>query len=828
MRRTQNEMWETIKRIIPLLAVTLVSVFAVSQMIKCEETEHFEKGLCINEVCEKSYAYHQLTGAFCGYIELYNPSTEELFLDNYYVTNDKKKTDNRTYLKGLSINPKGYLLLMADGSNFIEGETHIPVLLEEKEETVYLLNNSGVIVDFVDVPKLDENVSYFRKSDGSSIWISGETTPGIDNQKSDLQKSLQEPIFSINSGFYHENSYLELSVSKEEIGVYSSEKRIFEEKTSGEGADIQIIYTIDGSLPGVDNGILYTEPLHLGELSKRKTLYANRQDVSAGFLEEQIKEAGQEPPGYKSPGDDLDKAVIVRAAVINRHSGSTSKVVTQSYFIGYQDKEAYDGMPVISLVTSPENLFDAYKGIYVLGDFWNRTGPNEEPWEFWCANYTQTGPTWKRPAQIEYFDENKELKWTQTLEISVRGLSSRSYAQKGFLIQARKNLDGNSYITYPFWGDGDELKSMQLSNSGNDTDTKLKDYLMSELLPDRKFSNPKMIPCQLFLNGEYWGMYFVTQNYDKQYIQNYYGVDRENVVIIKNGDVKEGTAKDLQDYHEFERFVIETDFSQKKNFQELCDVMDIQSYLDYYCTQIYISRKRDWPQDNFALWKSRERGTGPYEDGKWRWMLFDVNTEEGELEDYLANFDSIAEVDFHNQVFHALLQIPEVKKQFVLTMMDLYNGYFRAEHATPYIDFYESAYEQAMLLQLERFYGDNKGQKEFETAVNSIRNFLIERPNYIFHYMKEDLLLEGDLAKLIIQTNISEAGEVMINTLKADLSDGNWEGYYYTDYAVTLNAIEKEGFVFKGWEGDISSRELQIEIPMKPDGISVKAVYEKE
>jgi len=809
-----------LKKIIPLIYVLFFSCVMVTLAIKWEKKEHFEKNLCINEVCEKSFSYYKLTGANCGYIELYNPTEEILSLEDYYITNDKQNKDTRAYLKGLSIAPKGYLLLTTTGMPYKEGGIHIPVLMEDGEETIYLLNTSGVVIDSVKLPQLEDNISYFRKADGSSYWDMGESTPGIDNKNSYYQASLKEPIFSLESGFYQDEKYLELSFADcEDEKLPDLEGKI--------GADVKIVYTTDGSLPTSDNGMEYTEPISLQKLSERKNIYANRTDTSVGYLEEVIKQAEQIVPGYTIPEDTLDKAVVIRAAVINRHSGSASKVVTKSYFMDYQQKKGYDDLAVVSLVTAPENLFDHDTGIYITGDFWERTGPNDQPWEFWYTNYNQTGPTWERPAQIEFFDVERELVWRQSLGIAVRGLSSRAYAQKGFRLHAREEMDGNKYITHTFFDEEDALETLQLTNGGNDTDTKIKDYLMSELIPDRAFSNPKMIPCAVFLNGEYWGMYYIAQNYDESYIHTYYGVDEDNVIIIKNGDVKEGTAEDLEDYHAFEEYVIHTDFSIQDNYQELCRKMDIQSYLDYYCTQIYISRKRDWPHTNFALWKSRTIGDSAYEDGRWRWMLFDVNTEEGELEEYLVEFDTIAEVDFHNEMFHALMQIPEVKKQFVITMMDLYNGYFKDEKVLPLIDNYEQKRKEAMLLNLDRFYGENKGEDTFEAGINSIRNFFFQRKEYMFSYMKTDLDLQGEVADISLQTNLPEAGNVEINTLNAEFDNGSWQGYYFTDYPIVLNATAKDGYAFVGWEGDVESTKTRIEVPLDYDGVEIRAVYQK-
>lgn len=182
----QMKKWHIKKSIIPLIYVLFFSCVIVTMVLEWEKKEHFEKNLCINEVCEKSFSYYKLTGANCGYIELYNPTEEILSLDDYYITNDKQNKETRAYLKGLSIEPKEYLLLTTTGMPYMEGERHIPILMEPGEETIYLLNGSGVVMDCVELPQLEDNISYFRKTDGSSYWNIGESTPGKSNENSFL------------------------------------------------------------------------------------------------------------------------------------------------------------------------------------------------------------------------------------------------------------------------------------------------------------------------------------------------------------------------------------------------------------------------------------------------------------------------------------------------------------------------------------------------------------------------------------------------------------------------------------------------------------------
>ena len=52
--------------------------------------------------------------------------------------------------------------------------------------------------------------------------------------------------------------------------------------------------------------------------------------------------------------------------------------------------------------------------------------------------------------------------------------------------------------------------------------------------------------------------------------------------------------------------------------------MDIQSLIDYCCINLYLANQDVGFGYNTALWRTVQEGT-PYSDGKWRFMLYDLD-----------------------------------------------------------------------------------------------------------------------------------------------------------------------------------------------------------
>ena len=69
-------------------------------------------------------------------------------------------------------------------------------------------------------------------------------------------------------------------------------------------------------------------------------------------------------------------------------------------------------------------------------------------------------------------------------------------------------------------------------------------------------------------------------------------------------------------------FCSQSDVSIDANYKKVCELIDMNSYIDYYAVMLFIGRNGDWPSGNYALWRVKKKESSEYGDGKWRWMLF--------------------------------------------------------------------------------------------------------------------------------------------------------------------------------------------------------------
>lgn len=810
--------------------------------------DYAKKHVVINEVCA-----HNLSlvlddrGKSSDYIELYNPSFTTVSLDGWYLT-DREELSEQDRLSQTEIGPRSHLLLFADGSaGRSEDEEsgkvcyYLGFRLNEAGETLTLADDSGNTVDSVEVPPLATDISYARQKDGWCVVKNG--SPGESNGTAEAYviPTLEAPIFSAESGFYEQPFALTLS--------------------AGQGQ--RIYYTTDGSEPTADSA-LYTEPLVIEDGSGRENVYANIGGISR--------------EGDYQPEDRIDKGTVVKAAAVNE-AGEVSETASAVYFVGFRDKAGYEDIMTLSLTAAPEDFFAEDRGIYMLGndyqawmenyrDYRKQEEYREEgrswnyssvSWLSFAANYTHADRTKERPVTAALFDAEKNLLGEEKIGVRVRGGSSRNLRQKGFNFYAREEYGEDPL---GLWA-----KMLRTSGSIDTNVTMLRDVFNQSLVADRNMETQPGEPCAVFLNGEYWGLYNLQSRFSAGYFEEKYGLSEDEIIVVKQDNrVSVGRDEDLALYEKLVSFAQKTDLSDPEAYREIGQMMDIQSFIDHYCFEIYIGNT-DWPLNNLCCWRSRkEDGASVYEDGRWRWGVYDTDESTGIYEEGMSTYasDPFSEEShwfgspLTTPLMSNLIGNETFRRQFALTFMDMANKNFS------YGDVHDKLYEMAavyvapMEKSYHRFNGGVYTSDTFWENIGVIDTFYEKRPDYVVPDFAEALGLSGKTGEVILQavamtdasemtimsetTSVSESrsglsgqtaasgqgGTIRLNTITPDLKDGEWRGSYFTDFPVTATAVPAEGYRFVGWQGTYESGEETIEAAVTGEGICLRAVFAPE
>lgn len=649
-----------------------------------------------------------------GWIELYNSDSAAIDLSGYsvYVGNDNLYTfDENTRISAAS-----YIVI----------ELGTAIAGEAENTVVSVRDTSGEIVRSIVVPQLASGESYGCLTDGAIQLASIESSKGEANANAnELSEVTDELTFSVPSGFYTTGFKLYIAAP--------------------EGSTIY--YTTDGSVPTTESEV-YEDCIDITTPSSTSYTYA-MQDGTGYY--------------YSSfAPTSLDMGTIVRAFAVDS-KGNSSEIVTKAYYIGLAGNSDYKDISVISIVGSPYDLFGYYEGIYVSGksreDAIIQTGDGSSAGNFFNGRHIN--------ARLDYFEEGKDLSFSGDVLLSIDYDLSITDSMKSFSIDGDGAWDGSSLQTF-FNSDSGKLT---LRTNGIDNSFKLRDYVISELVADTKAPMPYIKPCIVFINGEYWGLYMLESQYDEDFIQDKYGIDEE-VVIYRNGFASTYEYTSL--YTDFYDFVTTTDLSIDENYEAVKEMMDIDSYLEYVCNNMYFGNYL-FSDTGSAAWRTvSSDGTG-YADGRWRWILgkMEYTLSVNNQSTYTIN-SYLQEGVTQNKFLQSLLMNDEFCEQLEITMNQMIENNYESENAVLLVENTVNSLQKAISSSYAR-YSKSDISVSFTNDVATIEYFLSNRANYILGYTAEIAQNGGDLESIIEAENEvqAEAAEVVEGEEETDNQEDN-------------------------------------------------------
>ncbi len=774
----------------------------------------------INEVCTGNNGEHGNTtaavdknGNYCDWIELYNCSNTEFQLTGWSLVKDD--SSSFAFAEGTAV-PAGGTLLVFSCKTY-NGDPDVP-------NTGYNLSGNGVklaltydgvAADTAEVPALNDDVTWARQPDGTGEWQMLFPTPGASNNDAESAIPCNAPVFSSESGMYQDA--FDLTMSTDEGNT--------------------IYYTTDGTDPATsETRQEYTAPLNIHNRSGEANL------VSAMVSVSKITPWGGDLPSKSA----VDKGTVVRAVTYSA-AGKYSETVTKSYFVGISSKN-HNNLPIISVTTDPQNLFDYETGIFVKGKVYDDnknkaeyrdTDDGKKP-----ANYNQKGKDWERPCHIDFFEPDGTLGLSQDCGMRTQGAYSRAAYQKSVRFYAREDY-GEKNFKYKFFdnayqenGSGKQLKKFKkivCRAGGNDIDyCKYKDSYIQSLVSDRAIDTQEGRPCVMFIDGEYFGLFTLQEDYDDHYYEENYDVNSDEVVVYKKGEIDEGLDTDIELFREMRSFAENNDLSVQANYDKMCEMIDIQSFIDYMSVEMYIINE-DWPGNNYSLWRTRTVDPGnPYADGRWRFNLYD--TEMGvyhygnaSTKPTANNLKNIMRNTWDDMpvLFNALMENDEFKARFINTFMDLtaknFDPAVTLEKEKPFY----SAYYPELNKCFKRYPNWANTSNATDPCISRMHEFFSKRPDYVHKMLASDLKLP-DAVTVTIDTINPEGGTIKLNTIDVDTAK-LFSGKYFPGTDITITAAPAEGYSFVGWRGSYSSDELSITVdPAKASALQAVFVRDGE
>ena len=488
-------------------------------------------------------------------------------------------------------------------------------------------------------------------------------------------------------GFYEQTFHLTLSCDNQEAVIR---------------------YTTNGNQP-TEKDAVYDSPLLLDEqLYSKSNIYT-------------IVDC---PQGDFYLPDDVQKCIVIRAAAFDMAGNRIGEVATNSYFIKSLGCHSH-GLPAVSICADTLDLFDFERGIFIPGVFQDPSNPEG------TGNYYQSGREWERPSNFEFYEpDNNGI--NQQAGLRTHGGNGRKLQQKSLKIYARQEY-GAKRFEHPFFKElpYDSFKRLVFKPfTASWALAGVYDHISNQIAAKLDLETVASRPVVLFLNGEYWGIYYIHEKPDEHYLEDHCHVDAEDVNLIENweGLCEAGSNANFTALYDF---IANNDLSDSVAYAFVAEQIDISNFIDYQIVEIFTANL-DWPANNMCCWQDG--------DGPWRWIFFD-----GDIALIQKEFDGFANATYDGPsgypassrstlFLRKLLENKSFKMRFINRFNQLLHSVFSHENTKEYIENAFALLKGEVPNQVARFNNPDEF-KRWKRTIARVDTFLAERKNIVIEQM---------------------------------------------------------------------------------------------
>ncbi len=728
-------------------------------------------------------------GDYVDWVEFYNASDKPFSLAKLFFTDDQTNLRKWAF-PNMVMEPRSYLVVYASGKDKVTENVHTNFRLSDYETLVVSNQYSEVLVELTIDPLLPD-ISRGVKGDE---WVYfSEPTPGKENSthgytellkpskkvwdvvinevmtkndsfladvngnyydwielRNNTDRDINLKGYSLGKGSKQETKFIfsdfvlpahgfavyfahagadvdgtsnyvpfSLSASGETLylcDVKCNDPQIFEtgflgeNKSSGlnENGDREFF---DKPTPGEPNSSVYVT-----SYSAPVEFSLKGGEISNGQLLTLTAEAGAEifytlDGSMPTPSDNLyvntialDSSKTVRAIAIA--DGQLPSVVTTHTYV----VDVKHDLPICALSTKPEYLFGS-EGIY------------SDPFQV-----TEV------PVHMEFYETDGLLALSFNAGFKIFGGYSRVDPQKSFAFHLRKEY-GTDEINYPLF-EGNAVTSFKhflLRTSGQDTYMSMirdsfihkvvKDVIDVDVMDSR--------PCVVYINGEYWGLYYIREKINEDYLASHHGVDPHRVdILVWNGFAMAGSN---DAYLALVDYVATHDMRNPEYYAYATSQIDVDNLMDYLIIESYFGNT---DSGNIKYWRDQN-------GGKWRWILYDMDwalfgeTYKWNNISQIFNPDGMGVEDWINTTLHVnLMKNDRFKEEFIRRYALYINTYFNPERLLPIYDAMIAEIESEMPRQLDRW-PRPANYASWEDHVDMLRQIIIEKPEIEKNHLRE-------------------------------------------------------------------------------------------
>lgn len=750
-----------------------------------------ERTIVINELLANNDGnFKNENGLFSGYIELCNVSDESINIANYSLSNSED-VSFKWQLPSIKLSPGEVTLIYTSGTSSKSGEISTSFKLKSKNGVAVLTNNKGKVIDKVEYTNLANGIALIREND--TMLENSSISPGYSNDLDGIEKfqkkylSLNKEliineVMSTNTKYLAQNGgkfydWIELynnsgntvklkdyclTTNIDNTCMYNlpdvevKENEYFVIMASGDTnlsndkyyhsnfkiSDSEGIYltkskdVVDSMfINNIPNGYSYgrghkyglyyfSTPTPLKENGEGKTSisFEPKSDTLGGVFNDKDSLTislfgkniyytldGSTPTSnskkYSSPLTIKETTVL---RIIGIEDGKiNSDVVSYSYIMNDPHNVA-----VMSLVIDPGKLSNVN----------SHTALNSSVLEqCYVELFEKDGSGFRAGAGLKLF-----------------GGSTRSYKKKSYEIKFKKQF-GSGKLNYKVFDtvDSSSFDSLVLRTGSqdefqyNDQRTVIKDVVATSLMGEYTNVDVQAYkPIILYINGKYWGIYFIREKVDEGFISNHYNVqatETNSSILRIDGEVKIGTNKD---YKSMISYITSNSLVKSSNYDKIKEQIDLESFSDFWVGEVYTA--------NYDILNTRYFSSSVVDNGKWKWIFYDLDsgffrTKQNTFTEYTSP-SGMGAWNFPTTLLANMMKNNDFRDYFVERLSYNLNNTWKYENVSKRIDEVIDLFGKDEFERNAERWGNSFSH--WNSSIKAFKQFAKERPSYVVSYAK--------------------------------------------------------------------------------------------
>jgi hypothetical protein len=713
---------------------------------------------------------------------------------------------------------------------------HTNFRLSAAGESLVLTRPDGSTADEVEPVALPADISYGRLGGAAGPWALLETaTPEAENSSAEYIEPPAPVEFSHGSGVHPAGFQLSLShPDPAAVIVYTldgSEPDMG--RLSGSGYQFRAFYNAGPLVDMTTTSLAYESPIAVSDRTpqpNRISLIASTSDSNPSYL----------------PAAPVKKATVVRArAYVDGRPGPSS---AGTYFVSGSGAFDYP-VPLVSMLFNEADFFDYQNGIYVAGvDHVTSTGGRICSW----GNFNRNGSSSERAGHFQLFEDGS-LTLDQAVGFRVHGNCSRRNAFKSMRVIADSRYESRDQFDHPFFTD--EVPDATVPENTLHKALLLRTPSINEVAFCRLYQpvyggvGGRLRPVVKFFNGEYWGLSYLRDRLDENFLGRHYDLDPANLALvnIKYGhevgssdarvfDLDHGIPADMADFQAMRNFITTHSMAVPANYAQALTLLDKDSFIDHLILKIFAGDDHYAPE--YVFWRARVPQDEGFGDGRWRVLIKDFDSSL-----FTANY--VADLatgnhprPFGYELFQSLLESSSFRNDFINRFADLLNAHFQPARFQEII---HAAYQEAqplwgeMSARWNNIAFSNPSRPFTAAGRDALLSWSTVHPPRQREHIRSHFNIESTV-NLTVEVSDPAHGHVRVNTI--DIAGDTpglaaqpypWTGTYFHNIPVRLAARPAPGHRLAGWRldggGDFHSTDTEIVLPLA-SATTVEAVFE--